>query len=174
MQICLSPHDMIASEAGDVEAMVHYLVSGFRYTRRVLEVLLTRKQAGTGIIKMTVKGPFAFQILRWSGGRPAKIRQSVRPLAVLWTAVPPRPFAEVCHVPNAGRVSGSSLRYLHQGKRLVRGFSWGWACSTSAQCPREHPKAKPIPASHPHPYCRIAPSAGLGHNGFGPAVTGAR
>lgn len=63
MQICLSPHDMITSEAGAVEAMVHYLVSGFRYTRDVLEVLLTQKQAGTGIIKMAVKGPFAFQIL---------------------------------------------------------------------------------------------------------------
>ena len=54
---------MITSEAGAVEAMVHYLVSGFRYTRGVLEVLLTQKQAGTGIIKMAVKGPFAFQIL---------------------------------------------------------------------------------------------------------------
>lgn len=63
MQICLSPHDMIASEAGDVEAMVHYLVSGFRYTRRVLEVLLTQKQAGIGIIKMAVKGSFALHIL---------------------------------------------------------------------------------------------------------------
>lgn len=63
MQICLSPHDTIASEAGDVEAMVHYLVSGFRYARRVLEVLLTQKQAGTGIIKMAANGPFAFQIL---------------------------------------------------------------------------------------------------------------
>lgn len=80
MQICLSPHDMIASEAGDVEAMVHYLVSGFPYTWRVLEVLLTQKQAGTGIIKMPVKGPFPFQILGSAGGCPAGIRWTARGL----------------------------------------------------------------------------------------------
>lgn len=86
MQICLSPHDMIASEAGDVEAMVHYLVSGFHYTRRVLEVLLTQKEAGIGIIKMAVKRPVCLAHFGVVWGMPAKIRRSVRLPAVLGTA----------------------------------------------------------------------------------------